>query len=39
MIHQAVNLYNNIRPHLALNFKTPNQVHKKIPDNYECYQG
>ena len=39
MIHQAVNLYNNIRPHLALNYQTPNQVHKKIPDNYDSYQG
>jgi transposase InsO family protein len=25
---QAIYLYNNLRPHLSLNFKTPNQVHK-----------
>jgi len=28
---EAINLYNNRRPHLALNMKTPTQVHKKIP--------
>lgn len=26
---QAIELYNNRRPHLALNMKTPEQVHKK----------
>jgi len=30
MINQAVNMYNQKRPHLALNYKTPNQVHKQI---------
>lgn len=33
LVHQAVDLYNNYRPHLALMMKTPQQVHwqKKIP--------
>lgn len=26
---EAINLYNNRRPHLALNMKTPTQIHKK----------
>lgn len=38
MIKEAVYLYNNYRPHLSLNYKTPNQIHKKIPDNILCYQ-
>lgn len=29
MIRQAVNLYNNRRPHLALNYQTPNKVHQQ----------
>jgi len=29
MIDQSIELYNNVRPHLSLGFKTPNQVHKK----------
>ena len=29
MVKQSVNTYNNKRPHLALNMKTPNQVHKE----------
>lgn len=36
MIGQAVDLYNNRRPHLALYYQTPNNVHKKsspvLPD-------
>lgn len=28
---QAIDLYNNRRPHLSLNMKTPEQIHKKIP--------
>jgi len=32
MIRQSIKLYNNRRPHTALNFKTPSQIHKqKIP--------
>ena len=27
-VAQAIHLYNTLRPHLALNFNTPNQVHK-----------
>lgn len=38
MIKEAVYIYNNYRPHLALNYKTPEQVHKKISDNIQCYQ-
>lgn len=38
MIKEAVFLYNNYRPHLALNYKTPEQIHKKISDNIQCYQ-
>ena len=38
MIKEAVYLYNNYRPHLSLNYKTPNQIHKKISDNIQCYQ-
>lgn len=39
LIHEAVMIYNNYRPHLSLNYKPPNYVHKKIPDNLKCYQG
>lgn len=38
MIEEAVFLYNNYRPHLSLNYKTPTQIHKKISDNKSCYQ-
>jgi transposase InsO family protein len=31
LTEEAINLYNNRRPHLALNMKTPTQIHKKIP--------
>lgn len=29
MIHQAINSYNNQRPHISLNYKTPNFMHQK----------
>lgn len=29
MIDESIEIYNNKRPHLALNMKTPNEVHKK----------
>jgi transposase InsO family protein len=29
LIKESINLYNQIRPHLALNMKTPNEVHNK----------
>lgn len=31
IISQSIYIYNNQRPHLSLNYKTPNQVHKKSP--------
>lgn len=33
LIKEAVSLYNNYRPHLALNYQTPNDVHKKSLTN------
>jgi len=33
MIKQSIKLYNQRRPHLALNYKTPDQVHKKVLAN------
>ena len=39
MEDEAVFLYNNIRPHNSLNYKTPEQAHKKIPDKFLHYQG
>lgn len=43
MIKQAIKLYNNRRPHLALNYKTPNQIHQKkslsvLPDKDYIYK-
>jgi putative transposase len=29
MIKQSINRYNNLRPHLSLNMKTPSHIHKK----------
>ena len=31
VIKQSIYIYNNKRPHLSLNYKTPNYVHKKSP--------
>lgn len=31
IVKEAIELYNTYRPHLALNMKTPEQIHK-IPD-------
>jgi len=31
MAQEAIFLYNNARPHLSLQMKTPEQIHKKIP--------
>lgn len=28
-VHEAIELYNNYRPHLSLNYKTPDFIHKK----------
>lgn len=32
LIKQSINVYNNIRPHLSLNMKTPNFIHNKKPE-------
>jgi hypothetical protein len=29
LIKESIEIYNNLRPHLALNMKTPNSVHNK----------
>lgn len=39
MVEEAVFLYNNLRPHCSLNYQTPQEVHKKIPDKFLLYQG
>ena len=31
LVAYAINTYNNLRPHLALNYKTPNFIHNKKP--------
>ncbi|WP_435254505.1 IS3 family transposase [Tenacibaculum sp. A30] len=31
LIKQSINIYNNLRPHLSLNMKTPNFIHNKKP--------
>lgn len=32
LIEQSINTYNNFRPHLSLNMKTPNFIHNKKPE-------
>lgn len=32
LIKQSIHTYNNIRPHLSLNMKTPNFIHNKKPE-------
>lgn len=39
LLQEAVSLYNNYRPHLSLNFNTPNEIHKKILENCSNLQG
>jgi len=39
LIKEAVYVYNNYKPHLSLNYNTPNEMHKKIPYNFLDYQG
>jgi len=34
----AVNIYNNLRPHLSLNLRTPNYVHLNQNVNYKSYR-
>ncbi|WP_199451071.1 integrase core domain-containing protein, partial [Vibrio harveyi] len=29
LVKQSVSIYNNMRPHLSLGMKTPNEVHEK----------
>ncbi|UII23490.1 IS3 family transposase [Fulvivirga ligni] len=33
-LSESINTYNNIRPHLSLNMKTPNQIHEKTTEEY-----
>jgi putative transposase len=42
MVAQAIKLYNQRRPHLALNYQTPNKIHKQkilasVPDKDYIY--
>ena len=39
LVKEAVYLYNHKRPHSSLNYQTPEQIHKKIPDKKQSYQG
>ena len=32
LIEQSIDVYNNLRPHLSLNMKTPNFIHNKKPE-------
>ncbi len=32
LVEQSINTYNNFRPHLSLNMKTPNFIHNKKPE-------
>ncbi|WP_299678994.1 IS3 family transposase, partial [uncultured Tenacibaculum sp.] len=32
LIEQSIHVYNNLRPHLSLNMKTPNFIHNKKPE-------
>ena len=34
LIKESIDAYNNIRPHLRLNFKTPNFIHEKTCEDY-----
>lgn len=34
LIKESINTYNNQRPHLSLNFKTPNFIHEKTCEEY-----
>jgi transposase InsO family protein len=33
-VKQSIYNYNNLRPHLSLNYKTPQLIHKKYPSNH-----
>ena len=33
LIKESIETYNNKRPHLSLNTKTPNFIHNKKPEN------
>lgn len=35
LITQSIDIYNNVRPHLSLGMKTPNEVHKKASLEYK----
>lgn len=33
LIKESINIYNNKRPHLSLNMKTPNFIHEKTEED------
>ena len=38
LLKQAVDIYNNERPHYSLNFKTPTQAHEEQSHQYKSYK-
>ena len=32
LIHESIQIFNQERPHLSLNMKTPNQIHEKTEE-------
>jgi len=38
IVKRAVNIYNNLRPHLSLDLLTPSEVHINQNVNYKCYR-
>lgn len=36
LIKESINIYNNKRPHLSLNMKTPNFIHEKTTEDILC---
>jgi len=38
MVNQAVNIYNNLRPHLSLELRKPSEVHLNPTVEYKSYK-
>ncbi len=36
LIEESIHLYNDMRPDLSLNMRTPNQVHQNIEQRIQC---